>query len=154
MENGPDDLIVVNRLNRLYWNEFLFEKGEEALLRGLEKFPAETELVEKLLAYYESRRLFKKAAKIILGFIEAKPDNTAALAKLGFYEKNLKHPEKALYWFEKALSSSPDFEWAHVQQIGILLNTEREDEADDDRHEYERQRQDKPGAQAIGDEAV
>ncbi len=44
MEKGPDDLVVVNRLNQLYWNEFLFEKGEEVLLRGLEKFPAETEL--------------------------------------------------------------------------------------------------------------
>jgi len=130
MKKGPDDLVVVNRLNQLYWNEFLFEKGEEVLLRGLEKFPAETELIEKLLAYYESHRLFEKAAKIILGFIEAKPDNSAALAKLGFYEKNLKHPEKALYWFKKALSSSPDFEWAHVQHIGILLNTEREDEAE------------------------
>ena len=37
MEKGPDDLVVVNRLNQLYWNEFLFEKGEEVLLRGLEK---------------------------------------------------------------------------------------------------------------------
>ena len=130
LENGPDDLIVVKKLNRLYWNEFLFEKGEEVLLRGLEKFPAETEIIEKLLAYYESRRLFEKATKIILGFIEAKPDNTAALAKLGFYEKKLKHTEKALYWFKKALASSPEFEWAHIQQIEILLNTDREDEAE------------------------
>ena len=26
MEKGPDNLVVVNRLNQLYWNEFLFEK--------------------------------------------------------------------------------------------------------------------------------
>ena len=64
MENAPANLLVINRLNRLYWNEFLFEKGENTLLRGLEKFPTETRLIEKLVAYYESHRLFEKAANI------------------------------------------------------------------------------------------
>ena len=130
MENAPANLVIVNRLNRLYWDEFLFEQGEDTLLRGLEKFPKETKLIEKLVAYYESQSLFEKAAKILLSFVQAEPDNTAALAKLGFYEKNLKRPEKALLWFNKALASSPDFEWASIQQIGILLNTERTEKAE------------------------
>jgi len=127
MVNAPVNLLVINRLNRLYWTEFLFEKGENALLRGLEKFPTETRLIEKLVAYYESHRLFEKAANILRSFVQLEPDNAAALAKIGFYEKNLNHPEKALLWFNKALSVSNDFEWARIQKIGLLLkiaNTE------------------------------
>ena len=127
MENAPANLLVINRLNRLYWTEFLFEKGENTLLRGLQKFPTETRLVEKLVAYYESHRLFEKAANILRSFVLLEPNNAAALAKIGFYEKNLNHPEKALLWFNKALSVSNDFEWARIQKIGLLLkiaNTE------------------------------
>jgi tetratricopeptide (TPR) repeat protein len=117
MENTPANLLVINRLNRLYWNEFLFEKGENILLRGLEKFPTETRLIEKLVAYYESHRLFEKAANILTSFVQLEPDNSAALAKIGFYEKNLNRPEKALLWFNKALSVSNDFEWARIQKL-------------------------------------
>ncbi|MBC8219256.1 MAG: tetratricopeptide repeat protein [Proteobacteria bacterium] len=127
MENAPANLLVINRLNRLYWTEFLFEKGENTLLRGLQKFPTETRLIEKLVAYYESHRLFEKAANILRSFVLLEPNNAAALAKIGFYEKNLNHPEKALLWFNKALSVSNDFEWARIQKIGLLLkiaNTE------------------------------
>mgnify|MGYP006118979977 FL=1 len=130
MENAPANLLVINRLNRLYWNEFLFEKGENTLLRGLEKFPTETRLIEKLVAYYESHRLFEKAAKVLSSFVLLEPDNSAALAKIGFYEKNLKHPEKALVWFNKALTVSADFEWARIQKIGLLLKTENTENAE------------------------
>ncbi|MBC8258199.1 MAG: tetratricopeptide repeat protein [SAR324 cluster bacterium] len=130
MENSPANLHVVQRLNSLYWDEFLFDKGEETLLRGLERFPAETVLVEKLVAYYESHRLYGKAAKIMKLFVELKPENIAGLSKLGFYEKNLNRPERALFWLNKILKKSPDFEWAHIQQIGILLKTERTAEAE------------------------
>ena len=130
MENAPANLLVINRLNRLYWNEFLFEKGENTLLRGLEKFPTETRLIEKLVAYYESHRLFEKAAKVLSSFVVLEPNNSAALAKIGFYEKNLKHPEKALLWFNKALAVSADFEWARIQKIGLLLKTENTENAE------------------------
>ena len=65
MKNSPANLLVINPLTRLYWNEFLFEKGENTLLRGLEKFPTATGLIEKLVNYYESHGLFEKAAKIL-----------------------------------------------------------------------------------------
>jgi len=130
MENAPANLTVVNRLNHLYWEEFLFEQGEDILLRGLEKFPKETKLIEKIVAYYDSRGLYEKAAKILLSFVQTEPGNTAALAKIGFYEKNLKRPENALLWFNKALASSPDFEWASIQKIRILLNAERTEKAE------------------------
>ena len=130
MESAPANLLVINRLNRLYWDEFLFDKGEDTLLRGLEKFPTETMLNEKLVAYYESHRLFEKASKVLSSFVKLEPDNSAALAKLGFYENNLKRQEKALRWFKKALAVSPDFEWARMQKIGILLKTEQAENAE------------------------
>lgn len=130
MENAPANLFVVNSLNRVYWDEFLFKKGEDTLLRGLEKFPVQSELVDKLLDYYESNRQFEKGIKILKPFVEAEPNNTAALAKLGFYQKNMKRPEKALFWFNKALESSPDFEWARVQKIRIFLNTGQTEKAE------------------------
>ena len=121
MKNAPPNLNVINRLNRLYWDEFLFEKGEQTLLRGLVKFPAETGLNEKLITYYDSHRLFAKALNVLTKFVELEPNNSAALAKIGFYENILKRPEKALDWFQKSLTISPEFEWAHVQKISILL---------------------------------
>ena len=42
MKNAPANLFIVNRLNSVYLDEFLFEKGENTLLRGLEKFPGHT----------------------------------------------------------------------------------------------------------------
>ena len=130
MKNAPANLFVVNRLNSLYWDEFLFEKGEKALLRGLEKFPGQTELVEKLLSYYESHRLFEKGAEILKSFVKRNPDNSVAKAKLGFYLKNMKKPEKAMFWFKKAQENSPEFEWARVQQISILLDSNSTVEAE------------------------
>ena len=142
MENTPANLLVINRLNRLYWNEFLFEKGENILLRGLEKFPTETRLIEKLVAYYESHRLFEKAANILTSFVLLEPDNSAALAKIGFYEKNLNHPEEALLWFNKALSVSNDFEWARIQKIGLLLKTENTENAEKELKNFLKQKPD------------
>ena len=96
MKNSPANLLVINHLNRLYWNELLFEKGENTLLRGLEKFPTATGLIEKLVNYYESHGLFEKAAKILSSFVQLEPNNSAALAKIGFYEKKLNRPVKAI----------------------------------------------------------
>ena len=124
MKNSPANLLVINHLNRLYWNEFLFEKGENTLLRGLEKFPTATGLIEKLVNYYESHGLFEKAAKILSSFLQLEPNNSAALAKIGFYEKKLNRPVKAIAFFNKALTVSSDFEWALIQKIGLLLKTE------------------------------
>ena len=39
------NLFIVNRLNSVYWDEFLFEKGENTLLRGLENFPDKQSLL-------------------------------------------------------------------------------------------------------------
>ena len=130
MENAPSNLFIVTRLNKVYWNEFLFEKGENTLLRGLEKFPGQTELIDKLLSYYESHRLFEKGADILKSFVEKNPKNSAAKAKLGFYLKNLKRPKEAMFWFKKAQEISPEFEWALVQQIDILLDSKTNDKAE------------------------
>ncbi len=130
MKNSPANLFIINSLNRVYWDEFLFEKGENTLLRGLEKFPGQTELVDKLLSYYESHRLFEKGADILKSFVEKNPENSAAKAKLGFYLKKMKRPKKALFWFKKAQESAPDFEWAQVQQISILLDSKNTDKAE------------------------
>ena len=142
MKNFPVNLLVINRLNSLYWKEFLFEKGEDTLLRGLEEFPTETKLIEKLVSYYESHRLFEKAANVLSSFVQLEPNNSAALAKIGYYENNLKRPEKALIWFEKALAVSPDFEWAHIQKIGLLLKTENVEKAEKELKNFLKQKPD------------
>ena len=130
MKNVKANLFIVNRLNRVYWDEFLFEKGEKTLLRGLQIFPSQAELVEKLLSYYESRGLFEKAADILESFVEKNPNNYVAKAKLGFYLKNMKRPEKAIFWFKKAQEGLPEFEWARVQQISILLDSQSTEKAE------------------------
>ena len=83
-----------------------------------------------MLSYYESHRLFEKGADILKSFVEKNPNNSAAKAKLGFYLKNMKKPQKAMFWFKKAQESSPEFEWARVQQISILLDSKSTDEAE------------------------
>ena len=35
-----------------------------------------------------------------------------------------------MFWFKKAQESSPEFEWARVQQISILLDSKSTDEAE------------------------
>ena len=142
MENAPANLSVITRLNQLYWNEFLFEKGENTLLRGLVKFPTETRLIEKLVSYYESHSLFEKAAKILSSFVLLEPGNYTALAKIGFYEKNLKNPEKALRWFNKALAVSSGFEWARIQKISLLLKTENIENAEKELKNFLKQKPD------------
>ena len=130
MDNAPPNLFIINRLSKVYWNEFLFEKGEKTLLRGLKKFPLQTELVDKLLTYYDSHRLFEKGANILESFVERNPNNSAAKAKLGFYFKKMKRLEKAMLWFKKAQENSKDFEWALFQQISILIDSNSNDEAE------------------------
>ena len=105
-------------------------RDRNTLLRGLEKFPGQTELVDKLLSYYESRGLFEKAADILESFVEKNPNNYVAKARLGFYLKKMKRPEKAVFWFKKAQESSQEIEWARVQQIRILLDSKSTNEAE------------------------
>jgi len=125
MLNTSAKVIVINRLTSLYWDELLFKKGEDTLIRGLEKLPLEITLIERLVNYYESHSQFKKASNVLNSFLKVVPNNSTALAKIGFYEKKLNQFDKALEFFNKALSISPDFEWARIQQIGILLKTNR-----------------------------
>ena len=123
MDTFPVKLMVVDRLSKLYWKNFLFTKGEKILLTGIKHFPLETKLIEILVNYYESIGLYENAKNILYSFIKLEPNNSAALAKIGFFEKKQNKLRDALKYFNKALEINPEFEWAHIQKIEILVRT-------------------------------
>ncbi len=130
IEIEPINIFIVNRLSKLYWDEFLFKKREKILLLGLKHFPSETSIIEKLVNYYESHGLYSNALDILYKFTKLDPNNSTVLAKIGFFENKLNRNERALQFFEKALKVSPDFEWAQIQKISILLQTKKNELAE------------------------
>jgi tetratricopeptide (TPR) repeat protein len=142
IEMGYNKSTIYSELANVYKKEDNFEKAEEILSAGREKFPSDNGILIAEINILLGQGRFDEVINKLKKSIELEPENVSLYLALGDSYKEVKDTENAIDYYQQALEIDPDYFLA-LYNLGVVyyshafdLNMEANDLPFDETEKY------------------